>query len=184
MIRMLVLIACLVLPGAAAAAPAKDAFDFAFTSIEGTALPLERFRGRPLMVVNTASFCGFTHQYEGLQALWSRYRERGLTVLGVPSNDFGGQEPGSNAAIKAFCEATFAVDFPLTEKVAVTGDESHPLFDHIRGVLGERAGPRWNFSKYLIAPDGAVIASWPSSVAPEDPAIIEAIEALLPEVAS
>lgn len=179
---MRLLLAALVLALLGPAVPAaseRGAFAFAFTSIEGEPLPLERFAGRPLLVVNTASLCGFTYQYSALQKLWERYRDRGLVVLGVPSNDFGGQEPGSNQQIKTFCEANFDVDFPLTEKVQVRGPGSHPLFAWLREQLGERAGPRWNFYKYLIGPDGAALAAWPSSVEPGAAEITAAIERAL-----
>ncbi len=152
---------------------------YGFTAIEGHALPLEPYRGQPLLVVNTASFCGFTRQYGALQALWERYRERGLVVLGVPSDDFN-QELDENGAIKEFCEVNFGIDFPMTERVAVRGPESHPLFAHIRGALGQDAGPSWNFFKYLIGPDGRVLEAWPSRIAPDDPAITTAIEEQLP----
>lgn len=152
---------------------------FSFTSIEGEPLPLSVFGGAPLLVVNTASMCGFTHQYAALQRLWETYRTRGFVVLGVPSNDFGGQEPGSNREIKTFCEVNFDVDFPLTEKVQVTGARSHPLFAWLRQELGEGAGPRWNFHKYLIAPDGRAVAAWPSSTDPQSAAIRAEIERLL-----
>jgi glutathione peroxidase len=131
-------------------------------------------------VVNTASRCGFTYQYAGLQRLWSDYRERGLVVLGVPSNDFGGQEPGTNEQIKTFCEVNFDVDFPMTEKVRVKGPGAHPLFAWFRAELGEQAGPRWNFHKYLLDPEGKVVASWPSSVEPDAPEVRAAVERLLP----
>ena len=164
---------------AAAPARAGDAFTYGFTAIEGHALPLEPYRGQPLLVVNTASFCGFTRQYGALQALWERYRERGLVVLGVPSDDFN-QELDENGAIKEFCEVNFGIDFPMTERVAVRGPESHPLFAHIRNELGQDAGPSWNFFKYLIGPDGSVLEAWPSRIEPDDPAITTAIEEQLP----
>lgn len=155
-----------------------DAFRHTFTAIEGHALPLEQFRGRPMLVVNTASFCGFTRQYAELQALWERYRDQGLVVLGVPSNDFA-QEMDDNAAIQEFCEVEFGIDFPMTEQVAVRGAASHPLFVEIRDVLGQGAGPNWNFFKYLIAPDGSMVAGWPSRTSPGDAAIVAAIEQVL-----
>ena len=141
------LVAGALLTGAHAAATStksSDAFRHAFTAIEGHALPLEQFRGRPMLVVNTASFCGFTRQYAELQALWERYRDRGLMVLGVPSNDFA-QEMDDNAAIQEFCDVQFGIDFPMTEQVGVRGVASHPLFVEIREVLGPTAGPNWNF---------------------------------------
>lgn len=162
-----------------APAHADDAFAYGFTAIEGHELPLEQYRGHPLLVVNTASYCGFTRQYAALQALWERYRERGLVVLGVPSNDFN-QELDENGAIKEFCEVNFGIDFPMTERVPVRGAASHPLFAYFRSELGQDAGPSWNFFKYLIGPDGRVLGAWPSRIAPDDPAITAKIEALLP----
>jgi glutathione peroxidase len=152
---------------------------FSFTAIEGGPLPLQRFADHPILIVNTASMCGFTYQYSALQRVWDRYREAGLIVLGVPSNDFGGQEPGSSEQIKSFCEANFDVDFPMTEKVSVRGPTSHPLFAWLREQLGDGAGPRWNFHKYLVGRDGNVIASWPSRVEPDAPEVAAAIERAL-----
>ncbi len=156
-----------------------SAYDFAFTSIDGAALPLSQYRGHPLLVANTASFCGFTRQYEDLEAVWKRYRDRGLVVIGVPSNDFGQQEPGSSQEIKQFCEGHYAVDFPLTEKQAVIGGNAHPFFRWIADELGEAGTPRWNFHKYLVASDGALAGAWPSSVRPTDKAITAEIEMAL-----
>ena len=158
---------------------AAGAHAFGFTAIEGEPLPLGNYAGRPLLVVNTASMCGFTYQYAALQRLWASYRDRGLVVLGVPSNDFGGQEPGSAAEIKSFCEANFDVDFPLTEKVAVRGEVAHPLFAWLRHELGPSAVPRWNFHKYLIGPDGRALATWPSGVEPDAPVVRAAVEEAL-----
>ncbi|HYC13983.1 MAG TPA: glutathione peroxidase [Stellaceae bacterium] len=155
------------------------AFDFDFASIEGKPLPLACFRGKPLLVVNTASFCGFTPQYAGLEALYERYRERGLTVLAVPSNDFGEQEPGSSEEIASFCSTRYRVQFPLTEKVHVVGSAAHPFYRWIESELGEGGTPRWNFHKYLIAPDGSLAGAWPSSVEPLAPEIVAEIEHLL-----
>ena len=156
------------------------AHGFEFTSIDGEPLPMESFRGRAVLVVNTASLCGFTYQYGALQSLWDDYRERGLVVLGVPSNDFGDQEPGSEAEIKEFCEVNFDVDFPLTEKQTVRGAGAHPFFHHVVETLGPQAAPRWNFHKYLVSPDGDLIGAWPSRTEPGAPEIRDAIEAVLP----
>jgi glutathione peroxidase len=133
-----------------------------------------------VLVVNTASFCGYTPQYSDLEALWQRYRDRGLIVLGVPSNDFGQQEPGSAAEIKQFCSGNYSVDFPLAEKCRVLGAEAHPFYRWIAATLGEGAAPRWNFHKYLIGPDGHLAGVWPTSVAPTDGRITAEIERLLP----
>jgi glutathione peroxidase len=157
-----------------------DAYQFGFSGLAGGELPLSAWRGRPVLVVNTASFCGYTPQYRDLQQLWQRYRERGLVVLGVPSNDFGAQEPGSADEIASFCETTYAVDFPLAAKVAVIGATAHPFYRWVAATLGEDAAPRWNFHKFLVGPDGQLAGAWPSRVAPTDPAITGEIEALLP----
>ncbi|MEM8950841.1 MAG: glutathione peroxidase [Pseudomonadota bacterium] len=160
-------------------AATKDAHDFAFTSIDGELLPLSTFDGKVLMVVNTASLCGFTRQYAGLQSLWERYRDEGFVLLGVPSNDFGGQEPGSEAEIKHFCEVNFDIDFPLTEKQQVKGGSAHPFYAWARSVLGADKAPRWNFHKYLVARDGTLTNAFATSVRPDDPKLISTIEALL-----
>jgi glutathione peroxidase len=158
----------------------QDPYGFEFASIDGASLPFEAWRGHPVLVVNTASFCGYTPQYRDLEALWRRYRDRGLVVLGVPSNDFGRQEPGDAAEIKQFCEANYAVDFPLTQKYRVLGGEAHPFYRWIAETLGEAGTPRWNFHKYLVGPDGELVGAWPSSVAPSDAKITGEIERLLP----
>jgi glutathione peroxidase len=161
-----------------------SAYDFDFTTIDGAPLPLAQYRGRLLLVANTASFCGFTPQYEDLEAVWRRYRDRGLVVIGVPSNDFGQQEPGSNGEIKQFCESRYDVDFPLTDKQDVVGPTAHPFFRWIAAELGEAGAPRWNFHKYLVGPDGALAGAWPSMVRPTDAAITREIERLLPAKAA
>jgi glutathione peroxidase len=171
----------LIVAAAGQARAEKDgAFRFALTAIDGTPLPLAPFAGKAVLVVNTASFCGFTGQYAGLQRLWEEYRERGLVVIGVPSGDFGGQEYAKNSQIKEFCETRFDLDFPLAEKVKVRGPHAHPLFAWLRDELGEEAGPRWNFFKYLVGPDGRAVAFWPSSVEPDAPEIRRRIESVLP----
>jgi glutathione peroxidase len=169
---------------AAAAEPAASAHDFSFTAIEGGELPLAQYRGKVVLLVNTASQCGFTPQYAGLQEVWERYRERGLVVLGVPSNDFGGQEPGSEAEIKQFCEVNFNVDFPLTAKESVVGDAAHPFYRWAAETLGFVAKPRWNFHKYLIGPEGELVDWFATTTAPTAPKVTEAIEAQLAKAAS
>lgn len=158
---------------------AMNAHDFSFTAIDGTTLALSAYRGRPVLLVNTASLCGFTPQYAELETLWRRYRARGLIVIGVPSNDFGEQEPGSAHQIRQFCETNYAVDFPLTEKQKVVGAAAHPFFRWIADELGEAGAPRWNFHKYLVAPDGSLAGAWPAAVRPTDGAIIAELEPLL-----
>jgi glutathione peroxidase len=167
-------------PIPAAVAEMTSAFDFDFKALQGGDLDLAQYRGKAVLVVNVASACGFTPQYKGLEKLWQDYRDRGLVVLGVPSNDFGAQEPGSAAEIQQFCERNFGVDFPLTEKVAVTGAGAHPLYKWFEAKLGDDGRPRWNFHKYLIAPDGHVVAGFSSKVAPDDAKLLKAIDANLP----
>lgn len=132
-----------------------------------------QYAGRVVLVVNTASYCGFTQQYRGLEQLYDRYRARGLVVLGFPSNDFS-QEPGANAQIADFCESTFGVRFPMFAKSSVTGAQASPLFAQLAREAG--AAPGWNFHKYLIGRDGRLVAHWPSNVSPDDAALVARIE--------
>lgn len=147
--------------------------------IRGAPLDPSTFEGRVVLVVNTASRCAFTPQYDGLEALWDRYRGRGLVVLGIPSNDFGNQEPGSNADIASFCESTFGVSFPMTGKSPVTGAGAHPIFAWAREVGGRAAVPGWNFHKLLIGRDGRLAGSFPSFERPESATVTGAIEKAL-----
>jgi glutathione peroxidase len=147
-------------------------------------LPLAIYRGKVLLVVNTASRCGFTHQYGDLQAVWDSYRGRGLVVLGVPSNDFGAQEPGTEKEIKTFCQVNFDVDFPMTTKVHVKGDNAHPFYKWAGGQVGMAGVPQWNFHKYLIGPDGALIDWFSTPTAPTSGKIKRAIEAQLSKTAA
>ena len=156
-----------------------SAHDFEFTSIDGKPLKLSQFAGHPVLVVNTASQCGLTPQYKGLEALWQKYRDRGLVVLGVPSNDFGGQEPGSESEIKNFCSTNYSVSFPMTSKNAVIGANAHPLYKWAVDEAGEAAAPRWNFHKYLIGPKGELAGTFGSKTAPDDAALTGAIESAL-----
>ncbi len=156
-----------------------SAYAFAFQSLEGKPMPLAAFRGKPMVIVNTASKCGFTPQYKGLEELWQAKRDKGLVVLGVPSNDFGAQEPGSASEIKSFCELRFGVDFPLTEKVRVTGADAHPLFKWIAAKGGFLARPHWNFYKYLIGPDGRLVDWFSSVTAPGSAKFTKAVDKLL-----
>jgi glutathione peroxidase len=151
------------------------AYAFTFRSLDGGDIMLSSYASRPILVVNTASLCGYTPQYAGLQALWTRYRDKGLMVLGVPSNDFGGQEPGGASDIGKTAHEEYKVTFPLTEKAAVKGAGAHPFY---RWAALERPqdAPRWNFHKYLIGRDGRLKAGFGSAVDPNDPKIIVAIE--------
>ena len=180
MLRTIAILTVILMASSSAQAADKTAYDFSFTAIDGGPLPLSTFKGKAVLVVNTASECGYTPQYKDLQALWQRYRDRGLVVLGVPSNDFGGQEPGTEAEIKRFCERQYAVDFPLTAKVHVTGGEAHPFYQWAAEVAGEVAAPRWNFHKYLVGPDGELPAWFPTKTLPAAKDVTAAIEAALP----
>ena len=143
-----------------------SAHDFSFTAITGGDIKLADYKGQTLLVVNTASECGFTPQYGDLQRLAERYKDRGLVVLGVPSNDFGAQEPGTEAEIHDFCTATYSVDFPMTAKQKVIGDDAHPFYKWVANEGGDEAVPGWNFHKLLIGPDGGFIKSFSPKVTP------------------
>ena len=151
------------------------AYAFTFKGLDGSEIALSSYARHPLLVVNTASLCGYTPQYAGLQALWARYRDKGLIVLGVPSNDFGGQEPGGKSEIVKTAQGDYHVTFPLTDKVAVKGSNAHPFY---RWAAQERPleAPRWNFHKYLIGRDGRLKGVFASAVEPNDPRLIAAIE--------
>jgi len=157
-----------------------NTFDFTAASLDGTPVDLSRYRGKVLLIVNTASQCGFTPQYKGLEQLYRAYHERGLEVLGFPCNQFRQQEPGSEAEIGAFCEKNFGVSFPLFAKIDVNGDHAHPLFRHLKreapGLLGTQA-VKWNFTKFLVGRDGRVLKRYAPTTKPED--ITRDIEALL-----
>jgi len=140
-------------------------------------LSLCAYAGQVVLVVNTASFCGFTGQYQGLEALYARYQARGLVVLGFPSNDFGRQEPGNNQAIADFCENTFGVKFPMFSKTSVVGRDANPLYRQLAARTGQT--PQWNFHKYLIGRDGQTVRSFGSAVEPNNPDLIKDIERFL-----
>ena len=163
----------------AVAMDSDNGYDFQFVTITGKPMPMSGFSGKPVLVVNTASFCGFTPQYEALQVLWERYRDEGLVLVGVPSNDFGNQEPRSEKEIKKFCEINFNIDFPLTTKQHVIGPDAHPLFKWFVSEKGESVAPRWNFHKFLISSDGLLAEAWPSHVTPLSDELITAVEAAL-----
>jgi len=153
------------------------------TRLDGSPASLADFDGQALLVVNVASKCGFTPQYAGLEALYERYRDRGLSVLGFPSNQFGAQEPGSAEEIAEFCSQTYGVTFPMFAKTDVNGPDRHPLFERLTrtpDATGEAGDVAWNFEKFLVSPAGDVVARFRSSVAPDDPALLEAVESILP----
>jgi glutathione peroxidase len=169
-----------------AAEPAKgtpmSVYDFKVKTIDGKEASLADYRGKVLLIVNTASACGYTPQYAGLESLYEKYKDRGLVVLAFPSNDFGGQEPGTNAEIKKFCELRYKTTFPLFAKIDVKGDSADPLYKYLTGLPGKQGGQvGWNFNKFLVAPDGAVVEHFDSKVTPDSPALTQKLEHLLPK---
>jgi glutathione peroxidase len=150
-----------------------------FTAIDGQPLDLTALGAKAILVVNTASKCGYTPQYKGLQALYEARQADGLVIIGVPSNDFGAQEPGTEAEVKTFCEINYGVTFPLTKKYAVTGSGQHPFYAAAVTALGEGAQPKWNFHKVLVSGDGTPVKAYPSSVKPSDPGLGADIDALI-----
>ena len=176
---ILALMSATALASAASAGEAGNAYQFSFVSIDGKPLPMSEFKGKTVLVVNTASQCGYTPQYTQLEAIYKKYKDKGLVVVGVPSNDFGGQEPGSNAEIKKFCEGNYDVDFPLTTKYDVKGDTAHPFYTWAAATGGDAAVPKWNFHKLLIDANGNLVAEFPTKVKPDAPDVTKAIEASL-----
>jgi glutathione peroxidase len=156
--------------------PAMSLYDLSVHTLEGEPAPLSVYRGKVALVVNVASECGYTPQYEGLEKLYETYKDRGFVLLGFPSNDFGGQEPGDPRQIRAFCSTKFHVTFPMFEKVKTTGASKAAVYAFLSDKNGE---PKWNFHKYLVGKDGKVVAAFPSAVEPESPALRDAIEAAL-----
>ena len=160
-------------------ASASTAHEFTFTTLQGKPFPLGTLAGQPVLVVNTASKCGFTPQYEGLQALWETYGPRGLVVVGVPCNDFGGQEPGSAAEIGQFCQVNYGVGFPMMGKEHAIGEAAHPFFRWVVAQKGFLARPRWNFYKYLIGKDGTLLDYFISATKPQAGRVSKAVETAL-----
>lgn len=168
-----------------AKAEGGSAYDYSFSELMGgKALPLSHFSGKVILVVNTASKCGFTSQYEGLEKLHETYRERGLVVIAVPSNDFGHQEPGSAEEIASFCKLNYGVTFPVTGKEVVSGSDAHPFYRWARDTLGFGTAPKWNFHKYLIDRNGKLVDYFHSTTSPSSSRLIEAIEKLLDQPAA
>jgi glutathione peroxidase len=151
-----------------------SAYAFSFPALSGDDIRLAAFTGKPMLVVNTASLCGYTPQYAGLQELWSEFRERGLTVIGVPSNDFGGQEPGGTSEISETAHHQYGVTFPITAKAVVVGAKAHPFYKWAAEARPKEV-PKWNFHKYLIGRDGYIAEVFPSAVEPADTRIKTAV---------
>jgi glutathione peroxidase len=158
---------------------ASSVYDYELTSINYDKLPLSDFKGKVLMIVNVASYCGYTPQYAGLETLYLRHKDQGFVILGIPSNDFGQGEPGSDPEIKQFCKRRYDVTFPMSSKVEVTGNNLIPLYDYLTDKSrNPRTGGaiRWNFTKFLIGRDGTILARFEPAVLPEDPALVNAVE--------
>ena len=171
----------MVLVAATGACMAADkemlAWDFGFPSIDEGRLDFSQFRGRVLLVTNTASFCGYTPQYEGLEALYKTYKDKGFVILGFPANNFGAQEPGTNAEIKTFCTRKYSVDFPMFSKISVKGADQDPLYQYLTKTNG--GDIKWNFTKFLVDRDGKVVQRFESNVEPGSPEMVKAVEAAL-----
>jgi glutathione peroxidase len=161
---------------------AKSMYDFTLKDSKGKDVKLEEFRGRVVMLVNVASKCGYTPQYEGLQKIYERYKDQGFTILGFPANNFGAQEPGTNEEIQEFCRINYGVTFPVFSKISVKGDDKHPLYKYLteRETNPEFAGEiKWNFNKFLVGRDGRILARFDSGDKPEDAKVTQAVEQAL-----
>ena len=157
----------------------KLAYNFKFNDLDGKELNLNAFKNKVIIVVNVASQCGFTNQYEDMQKVWIKYQDKGVVMLGIPSNDFGKQEPGSSEEIKNFCEAKFGITFPMAQKVSVKGENAHPFYIWARENHGKSAIPKWNFHKIIISKDGKVLDTFASMINPSSKKFIKAIEKAL-----
>ncbi len=167
---------------AAASAGAASFYDYRLDDIDGKPVSLEQFRGKVILVVNTASRCGYTYQFDGLEALYKQYADRGFVILGFPSNDFLGQEPGTNQEIKQFCTLSFGVSFPMFAKIKVTGRDMHPLYRYLtdKSTDPRFAGPiSWNFNKFLVGRDGSIVARFRTQDEPQGAAVRTGVEAAL-----
>ena len=154
-------------------------YDFKIKSITGEIIDLSKFRGKTVLLVNVASNCGFTKQYSELQTLYEKYKENNFIVLGVPSNQFGGQEPGTNEEIKNFCETNFNITFPMTDKIKVKGDEAHPIYKWAKKNHGNSTVPKWNFHKILINKDGKIQDTYGSFIKPMSQKILKQLDKIL-----
>ena len=171
------LLTTLLLMAASAFADDAKIYTIPLKDIDGKEATLKTYAGKPLLIVNVASKCGFTPQYAGLEAVWRKYKDKGLMVLGFPCNDFGAQEPGTTEEIKKFCSANYEVTFPLFDKLHVKGDEQHALYSALTGAESPVPGPvKWNFGKFLIGRDGKIVARFDSKVTPDSAELTKAIE--------
>lgn len=178
--KQLALITAFFLFFASAMNAAPSLYDIPLVDIDGNETTLQQYKGKALLIVNVASKCGYTRQYEGLAELSEKYKERGLVVLGFPCNQFGGQEPGSEADIKAFCSETYGVSFPMFSKIEVNGPERHPLYETLAGESSPFPGNiGWNFSKFVVDGEGKIVARFGSAVGPKSGKLLAAIDEAL-----
>src|SRR6187549_744055 len=176
-LRTLLALTCTLLMAATVSAADPSLYDIKLKDIDGKDTSLKAYAGKPLLIVNVASKCGYTRQYTGLEEVWRKYKDKGLIVLGFPSNDFGGQEPGTNDEIKQFCSSKFDVTFPLFDKLHTKGPEQHPLYAALTGPTSPVPGPvKWNFGKFLVSRDGKILSRYDSKVEPESAELASAIE--------
>jgi glutathione peroxidase len=166
-------------PKMASDTPITSVYDFSFPLLDGTILRLKDYRGQVILIVNTASLCGFTKHYLDLEQLWQQYKDQGLLLLAIPSNDFGQQEPGSSQEIADFCQRNFKTSFPITTKQSVTGNHAHLLYQWLYQQWGRRACPRWNFHKFLFDRTGQIAAGWSAFVGPRDKRVQSRVDAVL-----
>jgi glutathione peroxidase len=180
MLRALVL-SLVLLSGGTMPAAATTLHDFTLIGIDGKPMPLKQFEGKPVLLVNTASECGFTGQYDGLEKLWQTYKDKGLVIIGVPANDFGGQEPGKAEEIATFCKLNYGVTFPLADKTVVKGSGAHPVYVWAGDQAGMVGRPKWNFHKYLFSRDGKFVDWFSTPTEPMSSKITKAVEKALAE---
>jgi glutathione peroxidase len=181
-VRKLAFALMLCMAGSAMATAAKSVYNFTLKSIDGQPVKLSQYHGKVLMLVNVASRCGFTPQYSALESLYEKYKDRGLVIVGIPANNFGGQEPGTNEEIKKFCSTKYNVSFPMMSKVSVKGDDETPLYLFLtdKAVNPEISGDiKWNFTKFLFDRNGKPVARFEPNVTPDSPQVVSAVEAAL-----
>jgi len=181
------LLLCMLFCAAAVMAADKTVYDFTLNSIDGQPAPLAAYKGKVVLLVNVASKCGYTPQYSALESTYEKYKDRGFVIVGIPANNFGAQEPGSNQEIKTFCSSKFHVTFPMMAKVSVKGDDITPLYEFLTDISShpQSGGEiKWNFTKFLIGPDGRVIARFEPEITPDSPQVTSAIEEALASLKS
>jgi glutathione peroxidase len=181
------LLLCMIFCAATLVAPEKTVHDFTLNSIDGQPAPLAAYKGKVVLLVNVASKCGYTPQYSALESTYEKYKDRGFIIVGIPANNFGAQEPGSNQEIKTFCSSKYHVTFPMMAKVSVKGDDITPLYQFLtdKSVNPQSGGEiQWNFTKFLIGPDGRVITRFEPEITPDSPQVTSAIEKALASLKS